>query len=102
MRHLPFQAQKNQSPKYRMREVGSQPSYVKDLDWGEEGGGVASVDHKINRSLWRDPAAHREVCLLRGQPGRRQCTQNLGTDDLTVLCACGHLSETCLFLGVTD
>ena len=40
MRHLPFQVQKNQSPKYRMREVGSQPSYVKDLDWGVEGGGV--------------------------------------------------------------
>ena len=69
---------------------------------------MASVDHEINRSLWRDPAAHREFCLFpyttlfRGQPGQRQCTQNLGTDDLTVLYACGHLSEMCLFLGVTD
>lgn len=63
---------------------------------------MASVDHKTNRSLWHDPAAHREVFLLHGQPRRRQRTQNLGTDDLTVLCACGHLSEMCLFLGVTD
>lgn len=102
MRHLPFQVQKNQSPKYRMQEVGLQPSYVKDLGWGDKGDGVASVDHKINRSLWRDPAAHREVCLLHGQPGQRQCTQSLGTDDLTVLCACGPLSEMCLFRDVTD
>ena len=74
MRHLPLQVQKNQCPQYRMRKVGLQPSDVKDLGWGEEGDGVASVDHKINRSLWRDPAARREVCLLHGQPGQRQGT----------------------------
>lgn len=55
--------QKNQLPKYRTREAGSQLYCVKDLGWGE-GVTVASVDHEVSRSLQRDSAASREVSPL--------------------------------------